>query len=89
MQPGLGCHGIRHAGSGDSREAVDHFWAPDPCVVSCSRAQAANASGVLISAAAGGDVEIMDCRGGECALPLSIPAAMIPLRAASKLQVPA
>ncbi|KAK9821321.1 hypothetical protein WJX81_001912 [Elliptochloris bilobata] len=51
-----------------------------------SRAQAAHASGALISAAAGGDVEMMDCRGGECALPLSIPAAMIPLHAATKLQ---
>lgn len=60
---------------------------PDLCSVSCSRAQAANASGALISAEAGADVEIMDCRGGECALPLSIPATMIPLRAASKLQV--
>ncbi len=58
------------------------------CCGSCSRAQAANASGTLISAEAGADVEIMECRGGECALPLSIPAAMIPLRAASELQVP-
>ena len=64
-----------------------HLRMPDLCSVSCSRAQAANASGAFISAEAGADVEIMNCRGGECALPLSIPAAMIPLRAASKLQV--
>ena len=53
----------------------------------CSRAQLANASGVLISAAAGGEVEVMNCRGEECGLPLSIPAAMIPLSAALQLQV--
>ena len=67
------------------RSKAQHTTSQGGCA--CSRAQLANASGVLISAAAGGDAEVMTCRGEECGLPLSIPAAMIPLSAALQLQV--
>jgi len=54
-----------------------------------SRAQAADAAAVLVSSEPGRDVEVMSCEGDECGLPLSIPAAMIPLPAALELQASA
>ena len=47
-------------------------------VATCSAAQAANATGVVISAEPGSDVEQMDCNGRECDLPLQIWATMLP-----------
>jgi len=54
-----------------------------------SRAQAADAAAVLVSSEPGRAVEVMSCEGDECGLPLSIPAAMIPLPAALELQASA
>lgn len=83
---GLSCYpDLQCSGFATCHSKAQHTTSRVGCA--CSRAQIANASGVLISAAAGGDVEVMNCRGEECGLPLSIPAAMIPMSAALQLQV--
>lgn len=58
-----------------------HVRIPEVCAP-CSAAQAANASGVVISAEPGSDVEQLGCDGRECDLPLSIWATMLPYHAA-------
>ncbi|BDA49567.1 hypothetical protein COCOBI_14-1860 [Coccomyxa sp. Obi] len=51
-----------------------------------SAAQAANATGVVISAEPGSDVEQMGCNGMECDLPLKIWATMLPYREALQIR---
>ena len=53
--------------------------------VACSAAQAANASGVVISAEPGGDVVQFACEGRECELPLRIWATSVPHAFAQEL----
>jgi len=48
----------------------------------CSRAQASNASAVLVSAVEGNDVVPMNCQGKQCKLALHTFASMIPYAAA-------
>ena len=60
--------------------------ASNRAVDACSAAQAANASGVVISAEPGSDVEQVGCEGAECELPLSIWATMVPHNFGRNLQ---
>ena len=56
-------------------------------LVACSAAQAANTSGVVISAEPGSDVVHFMCEGRECELPLSIWATSVPHAFAQELQL--
>lgn len=55
-------------------------------MATCSAAQAANATGVVVSAQPGSDVEQMGCTGRECDLPLKIWATMLPFREALQIR---